>query len=114
MKPTALAALALLSLPAAAAPPPVPRGTEIRVNTGTTASHQQPAVAAFPDGGFVVVWTADPGGVRARFFDRLGRPAGGEMPLKVGGPVEHVVADRDGSFLVVWNAPAEAGSPSSV
>jgi len=119
MRPTALiapqiAALALLSLPAGAAPPPLPRGTEIRVNTDTTVSHLNPSVAAFPDGGFVVVWTADPGGVRARLFDSLGRPASGEMPLKVGGPVDDVVADRDGSFLVVWSASAEPGSPSNV
>ena len=105
MKTKALAALhiillAVLSAPAGAAPPPVPRGAEIRVNTDTQSSHFNPSAAVFPDGSFVVVWTAT-SGARARFFDSQGRPTSGERRLAVSGIVDQVVADRDGSFLVV-------------
>lgn len=102
-----LAALPLvalsLSVPAAAAPP-IPRGPEIRVSTGTSVYHFNPSVAVFPDGGFVVVWTAS-SGPRARFFDSQGKPASGERSLSgVAGFVNQAVADRDGSFLVAWTA----------
>ncbi len=94
--------LALLAGPAGAAPPPVPRGAEIRVNTDTQVSHFNPSVAVFPDSRFVVVWSAT-SGARARFFDSQGRPTSGERRLAVSGIVDQVVADRDGSFLVVWS-----------
>ncbi len=93
----AIPLLALVSLPAAAAGPPIPRGPEIQVS----ATGSNPSVAAFPDGRFVVVWNGD-GGARARIFDRQGRPAGGEVSLKLTGTVNHVAADRDGTFLVAW------------
>jgi hypothetical protein len=118
-KTLAVLSLASLSLsgPAAAAPaaPPIPRGTEIRVNANTTASHGLPKVAVFPDGGFVVVWSST-SGERARFFDRKGKPAGGERPLALGiaGYVNQVVADRDGSFLVVWSGVTAARPAYSI
>ena len=105
--------LALLSVPAGAAPPPVPRGTEIRVNTDTQVSHFNPSVAVFPDGSFVVVWTAT-SGARARFFDSQGRPTSGERRLAVSGFVNQAVADSDGSFLVVSTASTGSDPASSV
>jgi hypothetical protein len=86
----------------AASGPPLPRGPEIRVNNGA-GSLSSARVAVFPDGGFVVVWRSQ-AGVRQRFFDRKGKPAGGEQPLSLGiaGTVNEIVADRDGSFVVVW------------
>jgi hypothetical protein len=104
-----VAVFAFLSIPAGAAPP-LPRGTEIQVNTDTTRSHFNPSVAVFPDGGFVVVWNAT--GARARFLDSQGRPTSGELALPVSGIVDQVVADRDGSFLVVWTG-RPASSPAS-
>lgn len=101
-----LVALAFLSVPAIAAPTPTPKGAEIRVSTDARVSHRNPSVSAFRDGGFVVAWTAN-GGVRARFLDSRGRPTSGEIPLKMGGLVgtlDQVVADRDGSFLVVMTS----------
>ncbi|HEV7671606.1 MAG TPA: hypothetical protein VGS22_24055 [Thermoanaerobaculia bacterium] len=90
-----------LSLPAAAAFPPVPAGPEFRVNTSTGISQDSPSITAFPDGGFVVVWSGS--GARARFLNSAGRPVGREFRLAgVGGGVDQVVADRDGSFLVAW------------
>jgi hypothetical protein len=114
MKIKALAALPLtflLTAPAGAAPPPVPRGAEIRVNTDTLSAHFNPSVAVFPDNRFVVVWTST-SGARARFFDSQGRPTSGERRLPVNGFVNQVVADSDGSFLVVSTANL-ANDPSS-
>lgn len=113
-KTVALSLLVLsLSLPATAVPP-LPRGPEFQVNTNTLAYHYDPAVAVFPDGGFVAVWTAgprfdEPGRrvIHARLFDRQGKPESGEFRLvdrTAGSQFPYrVVADRDGSFLVSWN-----------
>lgn len=95
--------LALLSVPAGAAPTPLPRGEEIQVST-VRAAHARPSVAAFQDGGFVVGWTSEHD-FRVRFLDSRGRPTSGEISLKmggvIGGTLDQVVADRDGSFLAV-------------
>jgi hypothetical protein len=118
MRSIKLAALAavLFSLAvqaAAATGPPLPRGPEIRVSTSTSVSQSHPSVAVFPDGGFVVVWTAG-SAVRARFFDRQGNPAGGERPLGMAGTVDQAVADRDGTFLVVWTGSTAARPSTNV
>ncbi len=107
-----LALLPLLMEPAAAIPPPLPTGGEIRVSLLENVSHTNPQVAVFPDGGFVVVWTVGPrdfGGrsvIHARFFGRDGAPASGEFRLVdrsgESQSADQVVADRDGSFLLVW------------
>jgi hypothetical protein len=114
----------LLSAPAGAAPP-LPRGAEIKVNTNTVAWHYDPSVAVFPDGGFVVVFTAgpregEPGRrvIHARLFDSQGRPASGQFRLidRVEGSqfVDQVVADRDGSFLVAWTENTRPSAPRRV
>lgn len=111
-----VALLALLAAPAGAAPP-LPRGPEIKVSTNTASWHYDPSVAVFPDGGFVVVFMAgpredEPGRrvIHARLFDRQGRPTSGQFRLidRVAGSqfVDQVIADRDGSFLVVWTETA--------
>lgn len=113
-----VALLVFLSIPAGAAP--LPRGAEIKVNTNTIAWHYNPSVAVFPDGGFVVVFTAGPRWdqsgrrvIHARLFDSQGKPTSGQFRLidKVAGSqfVDQVVADRDGSFLVVWTETAPDG-----
>jgi hypothetical protein len=88
------------SIPTTAALPPVPTGPEFRVNTNTEFSCSSPSIAAYPDGGFVVVWSN--GFTNARFLDSEGRPVSGEIRLAGVGRVDQVVVDRDGSFLVVW------------
>lgn len=114
----------LLSAPAGAAPP-LPRGAEIKVNTNTVAWHYDPSVAVFPDGGFVVVFTAGPRQdqpgrrvIHARLFDSQGRPTSGQFRLidRVEGSqfVDQVVADRDGSFLVAWTENTRQGAPRRV
>src|ERR1044072_4362446 len=72
--------VAVLAATAVAAAPPLPSGPEIRVSTDETRGHYYPAVAVFPDGGFVVAWATDHGELRARLFDRGGQPTGGERP----------------------------------
>lgn len=109
--PILLAALFLLPGLASAAPP-LPKGTEIRVSALENVAHDDPQVAVFPDGGFVVVWgVGPPDGVgryviHARFFDRNGTPTTGEFRLvdRVAGSqfVDQVAADGNGSFLVAW------------
>ena len=111
-----LALLPLLPETAAATGPPVPQGGEIRVSLLEHVSHDNPQVAVFPDGGFVVVWTVRPldghgrSVIHARFFTRDGTPAGGELRLvdRTGDSqsADQVVADRDGSFLVSWTETA--------
>ena len=101
------------SRPGAAALPPVPTGSEFRVNTSTGVSQDSPSIAAFSDGGFVVVWSGS--GARARFLDAAGKPVGGEIRLVgVGGGVDQVMADRDGSFLVAWTGALPERSESIV
>jgi len=109
----ALASMVLsTSVSAAAAPPPVPRGPEIRIDTPASTGFK-PRIAAFPDGGFVVVWTGS--GARARFLDASGRPASGVLRLPgVTGIVDQVVADRDGSFLLVWTGSSATHPESSI
>lgn len=119
-----IAALALLSMPADAASP-LPQGEEIKVSVNKLAWHYNPSVAVFPDGGFVVVFTAGPRAdqpgrrvIHARLFDSQGKPTGGQFRLidRVAGSqyVDQVVADRDGSFLVVWTENTQPNSPYSV
>jgi hypothetical protein len=112
----------IASLPAVAmGATPLPTGTEIHVNAGSGGLHFAPSVAVFPDGGFVVVWTygAANGGptvIHARLFAADGSPASGELRLTepAAGPqhADHVVADRDGSFLVAWTEDRVPGGPS--
>jgi hypothetical protein len=119
-----LALLPLLPAPAAAIPPPSPKGGEIRVSLLENVTHYNPQVAVFRDGGFVVVWNVGPSDfqgrfvIHARFFTEDGTPAGGELRLVdrsgYSQSVDQIVADRDGSFLVVWTERESADGKSSV
>src|SRR3954465_117933 len=76
--------LLLFLLPSlASAAPALQMGGEIHVNASSLGEPTGPSVAVFPDGGFVVVWTAGPKRghrvVHARLFDKTGRPASGEF-----------------------------------
>src|SRR5205823_11995140 len=81
-------------------------GPEFRVNVTTKGNQSVPAVAVGPDGGSMVVWVGDPGGVQGRFYDSAGRPRGGEIVLSPGAvrPQQaRVAADASGRYMVVWN-----------
>jgi hypothetical protein len=110
--------LAFLLLPLPLAAVVLPAGAEIAISVATSGVHQQPQVAAFPDGGFVVVWTVGPstGGktvVHARLLGADGKFQSGEFLL--GTPVADsqvataVATQRDGSFVVAWDQQPAAG-----
>ena len=73
----------------------------------------QPAVAAAPDGGFVVTWRGWRGDgfeadVYEKAFDFAGQPRGGEFRANTTRPgnQEHqrVAVDQAGNFVVVWHS----------
>ncbi|MFL6235584.1 MAG: hypothetical protein ACJ76N_20780 [Thermoanaerobaculia bacterium] len=81
-------------------------GPEFRVNVTTQGNQSAPAVAVGPDGGSMIVWLGEPGGVQGRFYDSAGRPRGGEIVLSPGAvrPQQaRVAADASGRYMVVWN-----------
>ena len=88
-------------------------GVVSRVNTTTGNDQKQAAIAALPDGGFVVVWT-DLGNltgsdIRARVYNAAGQPASDDFVVTEAGPATalvqfapDVVALKDGRFMVCW------------
>src|SRR5262245_36967557 len=109
-------------------------GGEFQVNTYTTESQSAPAVAAEPDGGFVVVWQSGPGfygsvgqdgsgaGVFGQRFDATGARAGGEFQVNAytTGVQDSpdVAADADGNLVVTWRSgdygPTQDGSQAGI
>jgi hypothetical protein len=99
-------------------PPLFLPGHEFRVNSYTTGTQFEPAVAAAGNGTFVVVWTSvqdgSYGGVFGQRFDAAGARLGGEFQVNVhttgaqSGPA--VAADAAGGFIVVWrgSGPGDA------
>ena len=71
-----------------------PVGGEFHVNTYTTMYQVQPAIAARPDGDFVVVWVGriDFGqGILGQRFDAAGTPVGGEFSVNEFDPTSPAV-----------------------
>ena len=94
------------------------RGGEFRVNTYTTGSQVQPAVAVGPDGNFVVAWQSTVNydhNVYVRRFDAGGAPIGPEQVVNAWTTGDQrspaVAATREGAFVVVWTGqgPGESG-----
>jgi hypothetical protein len=97
-------------------------GPEFPVNTYTTAQQLSPAVAAAPDGSFVVVWTSesqdgDLGGVVGQRYNRFGAKAGAEFQVNTyttgGQGVPAIATDVQGNFVVVWKG-AGSGDPTGI
>jgi hypothetical protein len=101
-----------------------PLGTDFQVNTRTTSFQAYPAVAADPNGAFVVVWNAGGDqdgsgiGIFGRLFGSGGTPAGGEFQvnsyttdLQV---YPSVGADPNGEFVVTWTSRYQDGSALGV
>jgi hypothetical protein len=88
-----------------------PLGDEFLVNTTTAGNQWPPAVAAMPQGGFVVTWmSTDPygsEGIFAQRFGRSGAPVGGEFRVNtttVGSHGEPDVAPLPGGgFVIAWD-----------
>ncbi len=115
----------LLAASTAADPPAVPVGTEFQVNTYTTDSQDRPAVAADPDGNFVVVWIGEGSNgsdssyssVQGQRFDSAGTPLGTEFQVNTYTTFRQsfpaVAADAGGNFVVVWHSYGFSGSDST-
>jgi hypothetical protein len=100
---------------------PVPVGAEGQVNTYTTDSQSEPAVAVDDAGNFVVVWSSDGSwgsdidwnSIQGRIFYSNGFPAGPQDQVNTfttslqSQPA--VAADADGDFVVVWTSFDEYG-----
>ncbi len=116
-------AVASLLLPLGAAAQIVPVGAEFQVNSYTTGSQLNAAVAAGADGAFVVVWGSSgqyggTGDVFGQRYDNAGQVVGTEFQVNsytTGyqiGPA--VAAGADGAFVVVWNSSGQDGSTLGV
>lgn len=100
----------------------MPVGDVFRVDDGTGGPGSRPALAAAPQGGFLIVWQAccDAGGdidIFARSFTSDGTPAGSGYPVgseDTGNRLWPAVArGDDGAYLVAWMAPGEPRSELS-
>lgn len=100
-------------------------GSEFLVNTTTFGNQSEPAVAALPDGRFVVAWTdgSETGGdasglaIRAQVFEADGTKSGFEfiVPTTVSNwQVQPTLAAlADGRFVVSWSDGSQAGGDMS-
>jgi hypothetical protein len=100
-----------------------PLGDEFLVNAYTTGSQTSPAVAAAPDGRFVVVWSSvdagtgpgrDHAGIFGRRFDAGGVALADEFQVNTAEDAEEiqpaVARDAQGSFVVAWANDCSAPS----
>ncbi len=95
-----------------------PKTAELPVNTVTTGSQQQPAIACRPNCDFVVVWQSDQegssDGIFGQRFNENGVMQGGEFAVNefTTGTQSSAAAAIDtlGNFVVVWQSLSEDGS----
>jgi hypothetical protein len=94
-------------------------GTETRVNTETTGSQGNPAIAALSDGGFVVTWHSnaqdgDGLGIYAQRFDRFGTKTGSEFAVNTTVTLAQsepdVIGLADGGFVITWQDSGTDGN----
>jgi hypothetical protein len=101
-----------------------PVGDEFQVNAIGTGDQNDPVVAKFSDGGFVVVWEDEQMGTGtledliARRFDSAGDPAGAEIDVNVFVSNDQedaaVATDAAGGFVVAWESYGEDGHYDSI
>jgi Ca2+-binding RTX toxin-like protein len=84
---------------------------EFQVNTYTTSSQWEPAVAMSPGGDFVITWNShgqdgEGFGIFAQRYSATGTPVGGEFQVNTstaGSQRQPAIAmDRDGDFTIAW------------
>lgn len=93
-------------------------GKEIRGNTTTAGTQQQPALAMLPGGGFVAAWSGrgpgDTSGIFVRRFDASGIPIGGEKLVNTTTAgtqqIPSVAVDGRGQFSVAWSGSGPGDS----
>ena len=102
-----------------------PVGGEFQVNSYTTSSQSEPAVAADADGDFVVVWQSDGSygmdtslkSIQAQRFDATGTPEGPQFQVNsytTGNQAKpKLAADARGNFVVVWQSFGSSGTDTS-
>lgn len=97
----------------------LPIGSEFLVNTYTTGSQRNPAVAADSSGDFVVVWESlgqdgSAYGVFGQRFSSDGVPRGSEFRVNIttleNQRAASVAASDDGGFVVVWQSNSQESS----
>ncbi|MEA3008947.1 MAG: hypothetical protein QOJ91_639, partial [Sphingomonadales bacterium] len=97
-----------------------PVGGQFQANTNILNEQSQPAVAALPDGGFVVSWTDfsmqagdSSGAVRAQLFDSSGARSGTEFLVNLVTAGDQQEPDltvlQSGDFVVSWTGRAAFG-----
>ena len=98
-----------------------PQGAEFQINAYTPNAQTLSALAAGPDGGFVVVWQSThdgaPAGIFGRRFDSVGAPLTAEFQVNeytLGTQVEPDIASDGADFIVVWQSAAEDGNDDGV
>ena len=100
-----------------------PLGPEFRVNSYTTNTQNYPALAANPNGGFVVVWQSayqdgSNFGVFGQRYAGSGTPLGPEFRVNSHSTSHQrspdVAVDSSGGFVVVWNSLGQDGSSEGV
>jgi hypothetical protein len=98
-------------------------GSEIPVNTFTTANQRQPSVAMDRSGNFVVAWDSvgqdgSLDGVFGRRFDPSGAPLGGEFQINTyTTDVQNhpeLAMDPNGNFVCTWQSNGQDGSLEGV
>ena len=90
-----------------------PRSDDLAVNTFTTGSQVDPAVAYEGGGRFLVTWAGNAsadgeGGIFGQAFEARGAPAGGELQLSsstTGIQRSPAIASLGGRTVVVWEEP---------
>ena len=97
----------------------LPAGQEFQINTYTTNTQGEPAVAVDPWGNFVVVWESfgqdgSGFGVFGRRYEKSGTPLGGEFQVNTfttGNQYSPILAtDPSGGFVVLWESFGQDGS----
>ena len=104
---------------------PVPESDQFQVNTYTTSSQFNPAVAYDSQSDFIVVWwsfgssgtdTSD-GSVQGQRYNARGTPVGGEFQINTyttnRQSLPAVAADSAGNFVVVWQSAGSSGTDAS-
>lgn len=102
-----------------------PQGVQFEINTYTTSSQRDPAVAVDGAGGFIVVWQSfesdngddDTWSVQAQRFGSDGTPLGEQLLVNTTTTSLQwrpaVASDAVGNFVVVWESSGEAGDDAS-
>ncbi len=99
---------------------PFKSGAEFLVNTTVTNNQDQPTIAGFADGRFVVAWrdgdSVTGTNIRAQVFNADGSASGGEFPVHSavtktsGHGLPSITVLADGRFVVAWSDFSNASS----